>query len=147
MDKLVFSDYEDYRRWFELSLDIVWRMSPEMKVNANPMTQIAAAESKSRKAAVLSLASGIKDTVAITDRYSVADLEEADRLFEKEGLPTLSALRSIFAKKVSKIIKLGVINNDDEYYDLKNVLEMEIPESAKNLIAKMVGEYELGKWK
>lgn len=143
MQNVVGKDYELYRRWFERSLDLIWQMPPDLRAKADPMAAVAEAEAVSPAKAVKSVAAGIADTVGMTDRHSKADIATLDALFARDGLPTLSALRALFSKKVGKILKAGRIESEEDFYTLKALEDADLPEATKAAIEKLTGDYEL----
>jgi len=146
INQILSEDYQIYRRWFELSLDLIWKIPQELRAKADPMSEIAKAEGKSLTMAEKALASGIKDTVAMTDRYSAGDIELVDEAFVKAGLPSLTAMRVVFSKSLLRIIKSSVVENEEDYCLLKSLEDCDLPEGAKNMIRKMCGAYEIKKY-
>lgn len=143
INQILSEDYQTYRRWFELSLDLIWKLPKELRAKADPMSEIAKAEGKSLAMAEKALASGIKDTVAMTDRYSAGDIELVDEAFSRSGLPSLTAMMAIFSKSFLMIIKSSIVMNEEDYHLLKSFEDYDLPEGAKIVIREMCGAYEI----
>ncbi len=146
MDAVVAANYGTYRKWFEWSLGTIWRLPKELLTTANPMVEIAKAEQESSKRAVKSLSIAIRDTLAMTDRYSDADIQTADASFESAGLPSLTSIKAIFSKNISRVIAAGIIKSEADYYSIKNLQDAEIPDDLKKELEKLIGAYEIKKY-
>jgi hypothetical protein len=107
------------------------------------MAEISKFEDISHAKAIKALTAGIKDTVSMTDRYSDHDLDSADKFFLAHGLPSLTSLRILFSKKMSKIISAGEIKTDEEYFMIKSLEDADIPENAIAQVRSLIGSYEL----
>lgn len=107
------------------------------------MAAIAQAEAISASRGVKSVAEGITDTISMTDRYSPEEIRVADTHFEQGGLPSLTFMRSLFSKKVDKIIKSGRIKSEAEYYTLKPLQDCNLTDEARSTVDRLLGEYEL----
>ena len=143
MQNVVGKDYELYRRWFERSLDLIWQMPPELRAKADPMAAVAQAEAVSTAKAIKSVTAGITDTVGMTDRHSQQEIAALDAHFEREGLPSLSAMRNLFSKKARKILKSGKVESEEDFYTLKALEDADLPEATKVEIEALLGDYEL----
>ena len=142
MRDIIESNYEVYRKWFEESIDLIWRIPAEMRAGADPISELAKTESVSRTAATKALLAGILDTVSVTDRFTQADIAEADKILNEKNLPTLTSMRTLFSKNVRKILRQGSIENDDEYYALKSLEDASIPSNIKDQVVKFIADYE-----
>jgi len=143
MKDFIASNYALYRQWFEVSLDLIWKLPPSLRIRADPMAEISKFEDISHAKAIKALTAGIKDTVSMTDRYSDHDLDSADKFFLAHGLPSLTSLRILFSKKMSKIISAGEIKTDEEYFMIKSLEDADIPENAIAQVRSLIGSYEL----
>src|SRR5690349_10326565 len=119
INEIVAKNYDLYRKWFDRSLDLIWKLPPELRSKADPMAEVSKAENKSSVSAVKSVCSGIRDTVSITDRYSASDIAVVDKALEQDNLPTLTSMRLLFSKEIVKLLKLPSIDNERDYYTLK----------------------------
>lgn len=143
MNVIVERDYETYRRWFELSLDLIWRLPPQLRLKADPMAELFKAEQISKRKAIKALSASITDTVAMTDRYSVIDVQTLDTDFSSKSLPSLTSVRAMVASKLDKIVKRGLISSAEEFYSLKSLEECDIPDEIKEEVQRLVGAYEV----
>lgn len=66
---------------------------------------------------------GIGDTLEETQHWGLERVQKTDAALEKEGLPTLSAVRLEFSKTIASIMKRGKVRSEAEYYALRNVVE------------------------
>lgn len=135
--------YDRYRRWFERSLDYIWRLPPALRQTADPMKRMREIEATAPKMAVKSLSQGISDTVGLTSRYSREDVAAVDALFRNEDLPTLSSLRMMYGRKLRKLLKQTHIMNEEDYYYLKGFETSEMPESMREKIQYLLGTFEV----
>ena len=146
INDIISADYSIYRRWFERSLDLIWRLPAELRIRADPMAELSKIEEKSPSRAANSLFTGIKDTIAMTDRYSENDIISVDKILEMEDLPSLTSIRTAFSKEVSNIINSGLIKSDEEYYTLKSLEDCDLPVYAKEQLNKIIGVYEADRY-
>ena len=51
-------------------------------------------------------------------------MADTDRLLLSDGLPTLTEARLLFSKSIRRVLKRGSINNEVEYYALRNAAEL-----------------------
>lgn len=143
MIKISETDYPIYRRWFERSLDLIWHLTPELRAFGDPMAELSKAEAISKARAIKSLSVTITDTVALTQGRSAQEVAVVDAAFVREGLPSLTAMRALLSKDITKIFKAGVIANDDEYYALKALEDAEIAEATRIEIEQLLAAYEI----
>jgi hypothetical protein len=65
----------------------------------------------------------IGDLVEATSRWSAEQVEEVNLRLAQAGLPSLSIVRTRFSKIVQGVVRRGKINNDTEYYAVRNAAE------------------------
>ena len=88
----------------------------------------------------------INDIVEIVSReWNVAQILEADKRLAAAGMITLSELQLRYTQKCAKIFKSGIINNEVEYYVVKNAIddgsvELGTPEGGK--LQAMLSAYD-----
>lgn len=145
MNAIIKLDYQIYRRWFERSLDLIWRLPHELRSKADPMEEVSKAEQRSQGSAIRSVSMGIKDTVAMTDRYSAADIKILDAAFEADSLPSLTAVRAMVVSRLDRIIKRGLIVSDEEFYSLKSLEDCDLSEGVRGEVQRLLGVYEIGR--
>lgn len=142
MIKIPEPDYAIYRQWFERSLDLIWHLSPELRAYGDPMDAVVKAEAVSTARAIKSVSAGITDTVAMTQGFSAQEIVSADEAFAREGLPSLTAMRTLLSKDIAKIFKADAIANEDEYYALKALEDAEMAEATRIEIERLLADYE-----
>lgn len=143
MKRVIENDYQTYRRWFERALDLVWQMPAQLRAKTDPMAELAKAEAVSRKRAITSLYAGMRDTIAITDRYSAGELQSLDERFQEESLPSMTSVRTVFDRTIGKILDRGVIASEDEFYSLKSLEDCTLSDDVRSEVQRLLGDYEL----
>ena len=99
-------------------------------------------ESRSPARARAGIKGAINDCLEATSNFQGADLQVLDRDLAALNLPTLSALRIRFWKRIALAIKRGRIRNDTEYYAVRNVAETPEFETQSDAIWAMLTAYE-----
>jgi hypothetical protein len=138
-------NYARMRRWFERSLDHVWRLPPELRAAGDPIERVAEIEASSPAMASNSLAQGISDTVALTYHYPAEDIARIDALFTEECLPKLSWVRALCEKNLARILKRDEVADQQEYDYLKGFEIAALPEQTRERIERLIGAYEISR--
>ncbi len=130
--KAFLSFYAD--RYFDLE-----RLPPEQR----PIACLEVLEKMSRKKAVTGLRQAINDCVERSSRFNHTEVTNLDAELSTRGIITLSELRRRYSKGYAKIMKRGRINNDVEYYLLRNVLDdsTEKTPDERDLLQKLLSAY------
>jgi hypothetical protein len=100
-----------------------------------------------RSKAIKSLQLGVRDVVQKLDKIQGDLLIECDQLLASRKATTLSEIRILFGQDLKKIEKRGLIKTDDEFYLLRNAVEMPLIENDPPRQAKlrmMLADFEFG---
>jgi hypothetical protein len=76
--------------------------------------------------------------------FDHSEIEKLDARFRGGGIVTLSELRRRYSKRYAKIKKPSQLENETEYYFLRNVLNDASAKTAEEcqLLKKMVSRYD-----
>jgi hypothetical protein len=109
-----------------------------------PVACLERLESKSLKMAFNGLRQAINDCVEMSLHFDNSEVEKLDSALRTRGIVTLSELRRRYSKNYAKIIKRGQVNNDTEYYLLRNVLfdPAEKTSDERKLLEKLISDYD-----
>jgi len=112
----------------------------------SPAEYIAKLEKKSLSKTKAGLRTSLNGIVELTcAEWTPAQMHEADKRFLEAGLPTLSQLRLRYSRQYSKIMKAGVIDDEVEYYIVKEVRDgwsSQLPPSEVAKLDIMIDFYE-----
>jgi hypothetical protein len=74
--------------------------------------------------------------------FRLVQVDEAafDDELAREGLPSLSAMRTQFSKVIRRVVGRGSINNDVEYYAVRNAVE--VADGERGPLWKLLSAYE-----
>jgi hypothetical protein len=120
--KVAPEDYDRMRAWYALiSREVLGKyITPETDPVAALDQLAATSPSKARQG--LSMAIG--DLVEMTSNWSNDQVAAADEKLSADQLPTLSEVRARFSKAVRSVVRRGHIENDVEYYAVRNAAEL-----------------------
>lgn len=88
----------------------------------HPIAVLEAMEKSAPGNAIKGLTMALNDFVEDTLSWPHKKVAEVDQQFAAAGLFTLSQLRERYSRAFRKVIKRGKINNMEEYYLLKGIL-------------------------
>ena len=83
----------------------------------------------------------INDIVEMTAGLPVHEVAAMDRELADKELPTLSEVRAAFSRDLQRALRRGHVQNDVEYYALRNAAEL--AENEREQIWRLIAEYEL----
>ena len=136
------NEYELLRAWLAhfvaKYLPFIANTPPE----SHPIAVLDSIAAKSRANARKGLAMAINDMVEMTDRLSPPEVQTADADFERNGLPTLSAIRARFWKPIRLALKRGHIQGEVEYYAVRNAAEMTTVDEERTRLWALIEKFE-----
>jgi hypothetical protein len=121
--KVTVENYQSLKAFFGWMVGLTHPNVADLPFEAQPLNFLAALEGKTPGLARQSLRMGIGDTLEETQHWGLERVQKTDAALEKEGLPTLSAVRLEFSKTIASIMKRGKVRSEAEYYALRNVVE------------------------
>ena len=121
--KVTADNYEALAAFFGWMIDNVWSMPSGLPPEAHPMNVLRAFEAKSPSLARKSLASSIGEMIEQSQDLSLTQIQTIDDALAAAGLPSLTAVKLDFSKKVSGILSRGRIRSEGEYHALRNVAD------------------------
>ena len=137
--------YESLKGFFAISVDVLFNLAA-LKPEDHPCALLAAQEAVSDAKAMKSLRLGISDILAMlrhADGQQVAAL--SDRLLN-EGAPSIDAVRAWAAKKTGSILSRGRIVSEDEFHQMRNLLDSSRFTGAEAaIIQRMLDVFEFGR--
>ncbi len=116
-------EYETLRAWSAKYIEHMMPFLVDMPPEVHPIICLDAMALKSASRARQGLAMMIGDFMEDADRLPQEDVARLDAVFSAEGLPTFSAIRLRFMKRIAKILSRGVIHSEVEYHAVRNVVE------------------------
>jgi hypothetical protein len=130
--KAFLSFYSD--RYFDLG---------SLPPDKTPIACLETLEKMSRKLAVTGLRQAVNDCIDRSQRFGHAEVANLDAELSARGILTLSELRRRYSRGYAKIMKRGRINNDGEYYLIRNVLDdpTEKTQDEHGLLQKLLSAY------
>ncbi|MBI5940625.1 MAG: hypothetical protein HY859_09385 [Caulobacterales bacterium] len=132
------ADYQALKAWCAYILGL--SLPPQLVELFHRST--AEQETKSAARARSGLQMAINDCLEATCDFRGADLQVLDRDLAALNLPTLSALRVRFWKRIAQTIKRGRIRNDTDFHAVRNIVETPEFEPQSEAIWAMLTAYE-----
>jgi hypothetical protein len=137
-------DYQELKKFLDFYAGRymgVERLPPDLR----PMACLEALERKSLKKASRGLRQAIGDILERTRHMDLRKIEGIDSELRSHNIVTLSALRQRFSTDYAKVIKREELSDETEYYFFRGILNdlsSKLPKQEKDLIARMVAEFE-----
>jgi hypothetical protein len=120
--KISAEEYDRMRSW----LACVWQaVFPDAMLTpaTDPIAALDRMAASSPSQARRGLAMAIGDLVEQTGRWSAEQVAEINSRLAQEQLPSLSAVRTKFSKVIKRVVRRRKINDDTEYYAVRNAAE------------------------
>lgn len=102
-------------------------------------------ERKGKKIASRGLRQAINDCIEMSRHMKPDAVKQIDTELRKRGTITLSELRKQYSKEYAKIVKLGKVKNETEYYLVRSMLDdtsERMPNAERELLEKILSAYE-----
>jgi hypothetical protein len=111
-----------------------------LRADVHPINVLDAMAKRTPGRARMGLGMAVGDMIEAADAWQPDIVAKVDRKLRDLELPTLSAMRLDFGKRIESIVKRGRIRNDAEYYLARNAAEISgMPEHE---IWKLLADYE-----
>lgn len=110
-----------------------------------PLAVLETLEKKGKKAASRGLSQAINDCIEMSRHMNFDAVKQLDSELRKCGTITLSELRKQYSKEYAKIVKLGRIKIETEYYLVRSMLDdtsVKMADTERELLEKMLFDYE-----
>jgi hypothetical protein len=139
--KVTADNYEQMRQWFAIVFEAS-REGQNVPADVHPINVLDALAIRTPARARAGLSMAIGDILEMADAWRPETVGTVDRKLNGLALPTLSAMRLEFSKRIGGIVKRGRIRNEAEYYLARNAADMAgMPEHE---IWKVIAVYEEG---
>jgi hypothetical protein len=136
--KIRVQEFQRMRDWFAY---VSQRAFPaELIAKAQPIAHVDQLAERSPSKAREGLSMGINDVIEMTDNWSVQDVQATDAELAAKGLPTLTEMRVRFSKSVGRVIRRGRINDEVEYYAVRNAADL--AQDGQGRLWKLLSDYE-----
>lgn len=132
-------NYDELRLWLGRMVVLV---VPDMEVGSaiDPVRALDCFAEKAPAKARAGLALAIGDLVELTGDWSADLVVTTDQEFLAAGLPTLSDVRALFSRAISRVVQRGSIRSDVEYHSVRNAAER--PGEHQAMLWSMIEAYE-----
>lgn len=121
--KVTADNYEALAAFFGWMIDNVCPVSSTLPPEHHPMHVLQGFTAKSPSLGRKSLALGIGDLIEQSQDLGLTQIQTIDAALLAAALPTLTAVKLEFSKKIGGILSRGRIRSEGEYYALRNVVD------------------------
>ena len=139
--KVTSENYVLLKAFFGWMVEHTYPKVTELPFEHQPLNFLSALEEKKPGLARQSLRMGIGDTLEETQSWSLQQTQTVDVALTAAGLPTLSAVRLEFSKKIASIVRRGKVRSELEYYALRNVVEA-MPDADRDNAWQLLASFE-----
>ncbi|MGC1469315.1 MAG: hypothetical protein WA793_08020 [Sphingorhabdus sp.] len=139
--KVTPENYDSLKAFFGWMVEHTFPKVKELPFDAQPLNFLSALEQKKPGLARQSLSMGIGDTLEETQNWSLKRTQAVDAALSDAGLPTLSAVRLEFSKKIASIMQRDKVRSELEYYALRNVVEA-MPDADRDKAWQLLAAFE-----
>lgn len=144
--KITTENYDIYKKVYVVIMARQWQdLKDILQESSNPINVIDEIELKSKSLAKTALQAGLNDILSNLKEYPRQTLEEIDLVLKEDNLPELNSLLDVIQKTINKILKAKKINDVDQYYIIKEVLDTttsDITEGQRQILSKYLGDFE-----
>ncbi len=115
-------NYEQMRTWFaRMSREV---FPAQLISEADPLAHLDELEQRSATKAWQGLTMAINDLVELTDGWPAEKVRTVDAELLREGLPTLTEIRTRFSSTVQRAVRRGRIQDEVEYHAVRNAADV-----------------------
>jgi hypothetical protein len=141
--KILASEFEQYRGFLSYFFDKVMIVEAVLSSKDNhPIAVLDRMVIESPAQARRGLAMAINDCLEMSARFSPAQVKAIDADLAQATLPTLSALRTRFWRRIRSAMDRGRIRGEVEYFAVKNAAEMAESGNERDQLWALVEEFE-----
>jgi ClpP class serine protease len=144
--KITTENYDIYKKVYVVIMARQWQdLKDILQESSNPINVIDEIELKSKSLAKTALQAGLNDILSNLKEYPKQTLEEIDLVLKEDNLPELNSLLDVIQKTINKILKAKKINDVNQYYIIKEVLDSttsDIIEGQRQILSKYLGDFE-----
>jgi hypothetical protein len=132
-------NYDELRLWFGRMVALAM---PDVEVGSDidPIRVVDGFANKAPAKARASLTLAIGDLVELTGDWPDDRVVSTDQEFLAAGLPTLSEVRALFSRTISRVVRRGSIRSDVEYHSVRNAAER--PGEHQAMLWSLIEAYE-----
>jgi hypothetical protein len=139
-------EFAELSRFLEHYVTKYWNIHPDNEIHpSNVLVENVKKHGKSL--ALQGLKQAVNEIIEETAEFDSDNVKNLDSELNSKSIITLSALRKKYWSKYKAILKRGNIKNETEYYLMIGLLcdvDSEISNSERELISKMVNDFERG---
>lgn len=142
--KLTPAQYQELKRFLDFFSNHFFGLKNDTSEN-KLIAELTKMEKTAPARAAVGLAMMINDCIEMASGWSLEKILGIDAELKNSGIITLSELRRQYSRQYAKVVKRGRINNEEEYFLLKGVLEggaLEMTTSEKETIDNILDCYE-----
>lgn len=142
-------NYETYKKVYEIISGIAFRpLLDIIPIDSHPISVLNNYEAKSKSLAKKSLKVGLNDVLMNIMEMPENDLSEIRNRLNEHDLPTIESMITSIKKTIKYVLKKGEINSDQQFYIVREYLEIDHAEMSNEQIEKLwaiIGDYEIKK--
>jgi hypothetical protein len=135
-------DYQALKGFLGHFFDRYIAIKAEVAAEHHPIAVLAKVEATAPKRAQRGLVTAINDCLEMSAHFTPDQVTAADVDLRRAGLPTLSALRLQFWKRIQSVLKRGKIRTEVEYYAIRNAVEIPEAEAVRARLWTLLVDFE-----
>ena len=135
-------DYQALKGFLGYFVDRHMLADTAIRPEDHPLAVLASIEAAAPARARQGLRMAINDCLEMSAGFTPAEVKAADADLQSAGLPTLSALRLRFWKRIRSILKRRKIRTEVEYHAIRNAAEVPQAEADRARLAALIAEFE-----
>jgi hypothetical protein len=136
------ADYQALKGFLGHFFDRYMSVGAGIAPEHHPIAVLNRMEAAAPKQARQGLTMAINDCLEMSAHFTSAEVKAADTDLSRTRLPTLSALRLRFWKRIRAVLKRGRIRTEVEYYAIKNAVEVPQAEADRARLWALLEDFE-----
>ena len=135
-----YQELKAFLDFFSTRYTEIERLPPEWR----PMACLEKLEKKSKRMALQGLKQAVHDIVSEIPHFDPEKFKEIDAELSERNLISLSDLMRRFSKEAARIVKRGKINNETEYFLIRNMRDDSFPvdEDKIDVLDRLIADFE-----